>query len=1154
MAHHKYPLSLVLAAVALHAQSVAPSSDEVIELSPFTVSSMQDTGYLAAQTLAGTRLKTNVEDVAASIQILTPEFLQDVGASNLNDLFLYTTNTEAAGLNGNFSNAVTGETSVGDASTRVNPQAAQRVRGLAAADITRNYFLSVIPTDRFNTDRVEINRGANAILFGLGSPSGIANTGLAQAQFRNAGRALVQLDSEGSLREELDINQVLVPHRLALRVSALQDETKYYQRPAFENDRRLYAALAARPWKNGTFRAMAEHGSREANRPSTIPPSSTIDSWFASNATVRTQMRADLAAAGLTLTVPDSMVVSYNAAIQDLYTANYLRTADVNRDGVVNAQDDRDRLALLMNQVIYHRNVDLRYAFHPNMSRQFARVYQYNQDQPGGAVGGASAFMTNVNTQNWSPTLKVIPANLDPSGDRRFNYLYLVSQQPWRQNALLIPESLYDLNTFDFTRNLISGSSGFQDDRWSQSNFTFEQTALENQVGVELAFDRQTYARKSLVPYQGYTGIFIDLMENYLGQPNPNYGRPFAQARTPMDELSDERTNYRVTAYAKFDPARWFGKAGLGRWLGEQTFTALYSDYDQKQRSTSWQQFYTDANGGSIFSPTDALGDQRRMVNYIVYLGDQNLTKLGSASEVRLKRMQNQQIWNPGMPSTFQSIDPNTGQLFLQTLNTGVFPQSHRRDEQQVESFAGNWNGTFLDRTLVGLVGWRRDEAYNAGYLAKTGADELADLNNLVLNSGGNTLSAETFSWSVVGHLPNRWSPRGTRLSVHYGRSENFSLNATPHDFNGNELESPSGQTREIGFTASLFDGKFVSRVNWFETKLRNRGLSGTDNVYSRFINQGILKIYGNLLEAERHGNVPPSVAPGTGVVNPGTPNYGVAMEALAAFRQLIPASLLAETNLTGLSSNGIANRTTANVGDTEDVLAKGMEVEFVYNPIPNWRISTSVAKQETVVTNFSPRMTTLLASTDRLLAQGGMIGHLQFFPDASLNPPSYISDPAPVNNSIAQWLEANIYSVYRNKKRQEGRVSDEQRKWRVNVVTHYDFRHNWLKGWGVGAAIRWQDGAAIGYPTQLIGGELVADVTRPHLAPSELNIDSWVRYRRKILGGKLDWTVEFRVLNLNTNADELIPVKSRLSEDYSVAVWRVGPPRTWRLVNTFRF
>ena len=84
--------------------------------------------------------------------------------------------------------------------------------------------------------------------------------------------------------------------------------------------------------------------------------------------------------------------------------------------------------------------------------------------------------------------------------------------------------------------------------------------------------------------------------------------------------------------------------------------------------------------------------------------------------------------------------------------------------------------------------------------------------------------------------------------------------------------------------------------------------------------------------------------------------------------------------------------------------------------------------------------------------------------------------------------------------------------------------------------------------------GLKISDVDNPHISPNETTVDAWVRYRRKLFNKKVDWTIELRVFNLNTNADELIPVRSTTSTEYEVAVWRVGAPRYFRLTNTFKF
>ena len=173
----------------LGAQAVDEEIDqeEVVNLSPFVVDTAQDEGYVATQTLAGGRLNQSLKDSGAAIQVITKDFMDDIGATGIEELLQYTTNSEVAGILGNFTGATdggAGETNTGGA--RRNPDGATRIRGLAAPDRTRNFFKTDIPFDSYNTERVDINRGANSFLFGLGSPAGLINNGLAVARFQNS--------------------------------------------------------------------------------------------------------------------------------------------------------------------------------------------------------------------------------------------------------------------------------------------------------------------------------------------------------------------------------------------------------------------------------------------------------------------------------------------------------------------------------------------------------------------------------------------------------------------------------------------------------------------------------------------------------------------------------------------------------------------------------------------------------------------------------------------------------------------------------------------------------------------------------------------------------------------------------------------------------
>ena len=265
----------------LSAQSVSQGetdSEEVIELSPFSVSAAEDNGYAAVNTLAGTRLKTDLKDLAGAIQVVTEQFMEDTGVTNSEDLFLYTTNTEASGPDGNFG---------GGGAERRNPEQA-RVRGLSNPDRTRGYFLTNIGFDAYNTDRVAIAKGPNALLFGLGSPAGIVNNNLKQAKFQDANRAQFRLGSWGSHRETIDINKVLVEDKLAVRLIGLNNQNKFKQKPAYEDEQRIYGALNWSITDSTSLKANIEQGTKDATRPNTSSPTSNIPTWVADGMPVTT--------------------------------------------------------------------------------------------------------------------------------------------------------------------------------------------------------------------------------------------------------------------------------------------------------------------------------------------------------------------------------------------------------------------------------------------------------------------------------------------------------------------------------------------------------------------------------------------------------------------------------------------------------------------------------------------------------------------------------------------------------------------------------------------------------------------------------------------------------------------------------------------------
>ena len=79
------------------APTKAGAGSEVLELTPFEVNAGSDKGYYASNTLSGTRINSKLEDLGASISVVTKQQMQDFALLDINDVFLYEANTEGTG-------------------------------------------------------------------------------------------------------------------------------------------------------------------------------------------------------------------------------------------------------------------------------------------------------------------------------------------------------------------------------------------------------------------------------------------------------------------------------------------------------------------------------------------------------------------------------------------------------------------------------------------------------------------------------------------------------------------------------------------------------------------------------------------------------------------------------------------------------------------------------------------------------------------------------------------------------------------------------------------------------------------------------------------------------------------------------------------------
>ena len=182
------------------------SADQPVILSPFEVVS-QDRGYYASSTMSGTRLNSKVEDLASSISVVTKEQMSDFAMLDINDIFLYEAGTEGTGTYTQFEVDRNGSPT----DNSLNPQGSNRVRGIGSANLSfGNVGLSgLTPVDPLNIEGVELSRGPNANVFGLGSAGGTLNLIPATANpSKDRTQVGSRADSLGGYRFDLDANRV----------------------------------------------------------------------------------------------------------------------------------------------------------------------------------------------------------------------------------------------------------------------------------------------------------------------------------------------------------------------------------------------------------------------------------------------------------------------------------------------------------------------------------------------------------------------------------------------------------------------------------------------------------------------------------------------------------------------------------------------------------------------------------------------------------------------------------------------------------------------------------------------------------------------------------------------------------------------------------
>lgn len=1095
------PGCLVLAGTALFGQN-AEEQDDLFELSPFVVTGDQDIGYQATTTLAGTRLRTSLNDVASSITVVNEEFITDTGSQNIEDILVLTPNTEVGGIGGNFS----GSQGAGSGNPipelqRDNPNGGvTRIRGLAAADLTRDYFVTDVPFDTFNTDRIAVQRGANSALFGLGSPGGIVNQSTVRANLlKNAGRLRLETDQYGTQRGSFRANVVALEDRLGVFVAGLKSDQRFEQRQAFEEDDRIYGSIVYKVNDNISVNVSMETGTRYSARPDYIPPNDGITPWLLAGKPI---------------------------AEDPLQAAQMFRgTGDFIDPAANNSTNSR-----LLS--VDTAGVGSGYV-----------TYYHSPTTPNSTFGGTPFIRTGLNTPDNAEYMMIRPRPMNRIIKLTGGYYPGGMIDPATAgffNSGNVDRQIVDRSIFDYRKELFTGGSSTQGSEWTIIQGSVEGSWWDNKIGIELAAYDQQFDSWGYNSLQGIEqrSIYIDMNKYLVAQdangnwlPNPGFGKPTMGGGYGGNDLVSNRESRRATAFLELRSEDFMEESLVSRILGRLRLTAVMQEREQDSKSAYGGRGGVDpqtvANataGGDIHALNNST--YRKGMQFTLpaaagvnFLGINSLADLSGAN-IGGPTFGGQRD-RPANPTIFTGWDKETASFV--SFSTPVYTM---RDNQNfLSAFYAGKNRVEIDsQVLVGqhylwddlivLTGTWRNDVQRSGsvgapswqpYAAMGNTRSLGnheDVFNPAYVAGPTNLSEDadqdTTSWGIMIHSPDfikRMLPAGTELSIYKSKADNFQPSGSRVNVLNQQIAPVTGATEETGLIISTMNGKLVSRINWFETGQLNNS----------FDRGGVSPYAGILVNLVEQLNNPANIAQG--------------FTAADAQAVLPPQGVQDISGFSADWANATAeqNRNSSDNG-TQDFTAEGMEIEIAYNPTPNWTLLLTVGKQETVTSNTYPLLR-------QFIADDGWV--TQKWVNSSFAQNYYIN--ADATQTLAENAILSIVNPIKQAITLDGIPQIEQRKWRVNFNTSYNFGResdiipDFLGDFTIGGGIRYEDEIGIGFgvaENEL--GNMAYDPMQAFYGPSQAFLDLFFRSQYDI-NDRYTLTVQVNIKDV-TDHDDLIP------------------------------
>ncbi len=203
-------------------------NDEAIKLSEFNVSADRASGYRAQSAITATGFGANIIDIPVVINVLTGEFVQDVGGSLQSEVLRY----------------------VPGVVTNPNYESYINIRGFSGLQSYRNgqYRRQLYST--WGMDRIEVIKGSSSIFFGLVRPGGVVNYITKKPEFKTrGGDARLSFGSWDFKKAEVNYNYG--GESLAGRIGLGGIDSGGWRNDDFKNEHYVGGSMAWKVFKDG---------------------------------------------------------------------------------------------------------------------------------------------------------------------------------------------------------------------------------------------------------------------------------------------------------------------------------------------------------------------------------------------------------------------------------------------------------------------------------------------------------------------------------------------------------------------------------------------------------------------------------------------------------------------------------------------------------------------------------------------------------------------------------------------------------------------------------------------------------------------------------------------------------------------------------------